>query len=79
MYKRSEQCLVSTTFFAPPPPECCAAESQPVSNIRDEERFSGSRGGGLVWVWQKSQRRKSDTWTTSCPHMIYIFSFKMLH
>ena len=45
MYKRSEKCLVYTTFFAPP--ECCAAESQPVSNIRDEERFSGSGGG--VW------------------------------
>ena len=45
MYKRSEKCLVYTTFFAPP--ECCAAESQPVSNIRDEERFSGSGGGGF--------------------------------
>ncbi len=35
MYTRSEQCLV-------------AAESQPVRNIRDEERFGGGKGVGLV-------------------------------
>ena len=28
------------------PPRRCAAESQPVSNIRDEERFGGGWGGG---------------------------------
>jgi hypothetical protein len=50
MYTRSEQCLVSSSFFAtpPPPPKCCAAESQPVRNIRDEERFGGGKGVGLV-------------------------------
>jgi len=31
----------------PPPPKCCAAESQPVRN-RDEERFGGGKGVGLV-------------------------------
>jgi hypothetical protein len=48
MYTRSEQCLVSSSFFAtPPPPQCCAAENQPVRN-RDEERFGGGKGVGLV-------------------------------
>jgi hypothetical protein len=79
----NEQCLVSTTFFCPPPPPVsCAAESQPVSNIRVEERFGGGRGG--VWFGcgkslREGYRLEIPPWPTSCPRMIYIFSFKMLY
>jgi hypothetical protein len=30
-----------------PPLVSCAAENQPVSNIKVEERFGGGRGGGF--------------------------------
>jgi hypothetical protein len=56
MYKRSEQCLVSTTFFCPPPPSVVQQKVSQLATSGMRRGLVGAGGGFGLGVAKVSEK-----------------------